>query len=88
MFTTSSASGAAFPMRGWMADEGFPNFAAWTARAGYLLSMGRPTAQIAVYHPAMSMWLGETGASQATLPSTSVTTETGLALRGTLAAAM
>jgi hypothetical protein len=67
MFTTSSASGAAFAMRGWMADEGFPNFAAWTARAGYLLSMGRPTAQIAVYHPAMSMWMGEAGANTAAL---------------------
>jgi len=54
-------------MRGWMADNGFPNFAAWIGRAGYLLSMGRPTAQIAVYHPAMSMWLNEAGANQATL---------------------
>ena len=67
MFTPSSAAGAPFAMRGWMADNGFPNFAAWIGRAGYLLSMGRPTAQIAVYHPAMSMWLGEAGANQATL---------------------
>jgi hypothetical protein len=67
MFTTSSAAGGPFAMRGWMADAGFPNFAAWIGRAGYLLSMGRPTAQIAVYHPAMSMWLGEAGANQSTL---------------------
>jgi hypothetical protein len=67
MFTPSSAAGGPFAMRGWMADNGFPNFAAWIGRAGYLLSMGRPTAQIAVYHPAMSMWLGEAGANQAAL---------------------
>jgi hypothetical protein len=54
-------------MRGWMGDEGFAAFAAWIGRAGYLLSMGRPTAQIAVYHPAMSMWLGDAAANQATL---------------------
>src|ERR1039457_2462152 len=48
-----------------MADDGFPNFAAWIGRAGYLLSMGRPTAQIAVYHPVMSMWMGDPAALQA-----------------------
>ena len=65
MFTPSSAGGDSFAMRGWMADAGFPNFAAWIGRAGYLLSMGRPTAQIAVYHPAMSMWMGDPAALQA-----------------------
>jgi hypothetical protein len=70
MFTPSSAAGGPFVMRGWMGDDGFPNFAAWIGRAGYLLSMGRPTAQIAVYHPVMSMWMGDpiaTQANQATL---------------------
>jgi hypothetical protein len=52
-------------MRGLMADDGFPSFAAWIGRAGYLLSMGRPTAQIAVYYPAMSMWMGDPIATQA-----------------------
>jgi hypothetical protein len=65
MFTPSSAAGAPFAMHGWMGDQGFPGFAAWTGRAAYLLSMGRPTAQIAVYHPTMSMWLGDPTATQA-----------------------
>ena len=64
MFTPSSAAGP-FVMHGWMGDAGFPDFAAWTGRAAYLLSMGRPTAQIAVYHPTMSMWMGDPIASQA-----------------------
>jgi len=67
MYAPSPAANGKFAPRGWMADEGFPNLAAWIGRAGYLLSMGRPTAQIAVYHPGMSMWLGENAANVATL---------------------
>lgn len=67
MFTPSSAASGRFAMRGWMGDDGFPDLAAWIGRASYLLSMGRPAAQIAVYHPVMSMWMGEAGANQAAL---------------------
>ena len=40
---------------------------AWYAnRAGYLMSIGRPAAQVALYHPANSMWLGDEEADRST----------------------
>jgi len=46
-----------------------PNFSmlAWyTNRAGYLMSIGRPAAQVALYHPTSSMWLGDEDADRST----------------------
>jgi hypothetical protein len=31
----------------------------YTNRAGYLMAIGRPAAQVGLYHPAHSMWLGD-----------------------------
>ncbi len=46
-------------MRGWLADERFPSAALYLNRMCYVLSQGRPTAKIALYYPATSMWLGD-----------------------------
>jgi hypothetical protein len=40
---------------------------AWYAnRAGYLMAIGRPAAQVGLYHPANSMWLGDEEADRST----------------------
>jgi hypothetical protein len=40
---------------------------AWyTNRAGYLMSIGRPAAQVGLYHPANSMWMGDEAADRST----------------------
>jgi hypothetical protein len=40
---------------------------AWyTNRASYLMAIGRPAAQVALYHPAGSMWLGDEAADRST----------------------
>jgi hypothetical protein len=40
---------------------------AWYAnRASYLMAIGRPAAQVALYHPASSMWLGDEAADRGT----------------------
>ncbi len=44
----------------------FSMLAWYTNRAGYLMSIGRPAAQVALYHPASSMWLGDEDADRST----------------------
>jgi hypothetical protein len=61
--STSGASG----MRGWLADKRFPAIARYLNRVCYVLSQGRPTARIALYHPTMSMWLGDAESNDSTL---------------------
>ena len=40
---------------------------AWYAnRAGYLMAIGRPAAQVGLYHPASSMWMGDEEADRST----------------------
>jgi hypothetical protein len=40
---------------------------AWyTNRAGYLMAMGRPAAQVGLYHPTNSMWMGDQQADRST----------------------
>jgi len=58
MFVPASANGQ-LGLSGWNATEQFSSIARYVHRASYLLSQGRPTAQIAVYHPTSSMWLGD-----------------------------
>ena len=58
MFVPASANGQ-LGLSGWTATEQFPEVAAYIQRASYILSQGRPTAQIAVYYPTTSMWLGD-----------------------------
>ena len=57
MFVPASSNGQ-LGLSGWTAAEQFPSVARYIHRASYLLSQGRPTAQIAVYYPTTSMWLG------------------------------
>ena len=40
---------------------------AWyTNRAGYLMAIGRPAAQVGLYHPVSSLWMGDTDADPST----------------------
>jgi hypothetical protein len=40
---------------------------AWYAnRAGYLMAIGRPAAQVGLYHPGNSIWMGDTDADRST----------------------
>lgn len=66
MFVPASSDGQ-LGLKGWTADEEFPTIAQYIHRASYLLSQGRPTAIIAVYHPTMSMWLGDSESNGSTL---------------------
>jgi len=53
--STSTAKGGA---KAYMADDRFPALMAYTNRASFLLSLGRPTAEIAVYFATPSLWMG------------------------------
>ncbi|MDP4292421.1 MAG: glycosyl hydrolase, partial [Bacteroidota bacterium] len=55
--TSSSSSGQRLPS--FFATDSFPQVAQYLNRATYLLSQGRPAAQIALYFPTTSMWLGD-----------------------------
>ena len=46
--------------RNWMTDPGMKDFNDYTNRATYLMSLGVPGAQVAVYYPLSTMWLGNT----------------------------
>jgi hypothetical protein len=43
-----------------------PMLAWYTNRAGYLMAIGRPAAQVGLYHPANSMWMGDQEADRGT----------------------
>jgi len=66
MFVPASSKGLS-GMRGWLATEEFPQVARYLNRACYILSQGRPAAKIALYHPTMSIWLGDEAANNSTL---------------------
>lgn len=57
MFFMSSSEGKG-GARGYMADPSFPALMAYTNRVSYLMAQGKPAAQIAVYFPTTSLWLG------------------------------
>ena len=42
------------------------NVAWYTNRAGYLMSIGRPAAQVGLYYPSSSMWMGDEAADRST----------------------
>jgi hypothetical protein len=42
-----------------MRDPGFPALADYVRRVGYVMSMGRPGASVALYIPSSSMWLND-----------------------------
>ncbi|MFO7657128.1 MAG: glycosyl hydrolase [Bacteroidales bacterium] len=56
MFIPASAKGQ-LGFSGWTAAEEFSSVASYIHRACFLLSQGRPAAQIAIYHPGMGLWL-------------------------------
>jgi len=45
--------------RGGAAGAGDPSIAWYTNRGGYLMSIGRPAAQVGLYYPSNSMWMGD-----------------------------
>lgn len=53
-----------------MRDPGFPALMHYTSRISYLMSMGRPAADVALLLPAESLWMGDAAAD-----NTFVTTE-------------
>ncbi|GAB3905122.1 hypothetical protein GCM10028826_07020 [Mucilaginibacter boryungensis] len=57
MFWSSSAGGRGGPS-GYMAEAGFPAMVDYANRASYLLANGKPAAQVGVYCPTESMWMG------------------------------
>lgn len=66
MFVPASSNGK-LGLSGWLVSERFPNVVAYVNRASYILSQGRPTAQIALYHPTSSIWLGDDEANTSVL---------------------
>jgi len=66
MFVPASSNGQV-GLNGWTAAEQFPSIAQYIHRASYLLSQGRPAAQIAVYFPTTSMWLGNNKSDESAL---------------------
>lgn len=56
MYFPASSAGPR-PLRGYMADPGFPDLVTYVRRLSYLMSMGRPAASVALYIPSSSMWL-------------------------------
>lgn len=66
MFIPASSRGK-LGLDDWTADEKFPEAAKYIHRASYLLSQGQPAAQIAVYHPTTSMYLGDSESNKSTL---------------------
>ena len=57
MFVGASSKGES-GMKGWFADQNFPELAKYIQRSSFLLSQGIPAASIAVLLPTTSIWLG------------------------------
>jgi len=52
-----------------MRDPGWPALTDYVRRVGYVMSMGRPAASVALYIPSSSMWLGDRDADTAFVSS-------------------
>jgi hypothetical protein len=65
MFFSSSSENRR-GVRGYMGDPLFPALMSYANRAGYLLQQGKPTAQIAVYFPTTSLWMGHNESEKST----------------------
>jgi hypothetical protein len=67
--TTPAAPGAPMRPRGGpsalMRDPGWPALMQYLQRLTYVMSMGRPAAQVALYIPSSSMWLGDSASDTA-----------------------
>lgn len=66
MFIPASTRGR-LGLNGWTATDEFASVANYVHRVCYVLSQGRPAAQIAVYHPTTSLWLGHDASNDSTL---------------------
>ncbi len=62
MFYPSSAGKRGRPS-GYLTAAATPDLAAYTHRSSYLLAQGRPMADVAVYFPTPSLWLGDESAN-------------------------
>ncbi len=58
-----------------MRDPGFPALADYVRRVGYVLSMGRPAASVALYLPSSSMWLNDRDSDTAFVASEQMLSE-------------
>jgi hypothetical protein len=67
MFWSSSASTQKLDQPAFFMNDSFPNVADYINRISYLLSLGKPAADIAVYYPTGSMWLGNEESDKSTL---------------------
>ena len=52
-----------------MRDPGWPALMQYLQRLTYVMSMGRPAAQVALYIPSSSMWLGDAASDTAFVSS-------------------
>jgi hypothetical protein len=52
-----------------MADPGWPALMDYVRRLSYLMSMGRPAAEVALYLPSSSLWLGDSASDVAFVSS-------------------
>jgi hypothetical protein len=66
MFVPASSGGRS-GLSGWNASQEFPASAGYVHRVSYLLSQGRPAAQIGLYYPTSSIWLGDMEADREVL---------------------
>ncbi len=66
MFWPASASGRGGPS-GYLSDSLFPALAEYANRASFLLSSGKPAAEIGLYMPTQSMWLGKENSNASVL---------------------
>ena len=61
MYFPATSSGPK-PPPSFMGEPGFSDLATYVRRMSYLMAMGRPAAQVALYIPSSSMWLGDEAA--------------------------
>lgn len=69
MFVPASSKGET-GLSGWLLSDEFPDTAEYINRVSYILSQGRPAAQIALYHPTSSIWLGDNESNASVLAIT------------------
>jgi hypothetical protein len=62
-FPASSSAGA--HKSAYMEGPAYPALLSYVQRISYLMSMGRPTASVALYLPSSSMWMGDAAADAA-----------------------
>jgi hypothetical protein len=61
MYFPATSSGPK-PPPSYMGEAGFSDLTVYVRRLSYLMAMGRPDAQVALYLPSSSMWLGDEAA--------------------------